>query len=185
MEFVELENQFLKIGVAVDGSAMVLRGHGQSYESGPVASACYGGMIPLDLPSFGKVAVRREQRELVITVKEIVWYARFPGHGYRKPDPGPDLRFTFRIRLEEEEAVFITDVPENLDDELLSVQFPKGLANWNTAKSGHLAGTFSGLGSRTARSMSSAPMPFCRLPDISMRKEASESIIADSSIALS
>ena len=147
MEFVELENQFLKIGVAVDGSAMVLRGHGQSYESGPVASACYGGMIPLDLPSFGKVAVRREQRELVITVKEIVWYARFPGHGYRKPDPGPDLRFTFRIRLEEEEAVFITDVPENLDDELLSVQFPKGLANWNTAKSGHLAGTFSGLGS--------------------------------------
>ncbi len=148
MDMIELENQFLKIGVASDGSSLILNGYGQTYESGHIASACYGGdWVPLDLPAFGRTTVCREHNELVITVREIIWYARFPGHTYCKPDPGPDLHFTFRIRLEKDEAVFLTEVPENLDDEILSVEFPKKPLRWNTAREGYLAGTFSSLGS--------------------------------------
>ena len=42
MDMIELENQFLKIGVASDGSSLILNGYGQTYESGHIASACYG-----------------------------------------------------------------------------------------------------------------------------------------------
>ena len=146
MNFIELENEFAKIAVASDGSALILHGSGQIFETGAIASADYGGAVHLDLPASGKVEVRRLADELMISITEIKWYARFPGHTYCKPDPGPDLRFTFRIRLEGDEVVFITEAPENLDNEPLTVEFPQGLLSWNTSQPGYLAGTFGTLG---------------------------------------
>jgi hypothetical protein len=144
---LHLENKHLQISAEEDGSIFVIRRGNQVCEIDSIASARYGGIVPLELPVFGKTRVRLRENELLITISDIVWYARFPGHTYCKPDPGPDLRFTFRLFLDNDEAVFISEVPENLDSEVLTVAFPQMPLRWNTAKCGYLTGTFSSLGS--------------------------------------
>ena len=58
------------------------------------------------------------------------YWARFPENGFKKPKNGPDLRFCFSIRIEDDEAVFTIDSITGFDDEMLAVSFPYKPLRW-------------------------------------------------------
>ncbi|MBQ7392794.1 MAG: hypothetical protein IJV89_00385, partial [Lentisphaeria bacterium] len=106
----------------------------------------YGGDICLDVVRCGKVAMEKTGDEIFFQISDIVWMARFPGHGYLKPDPAPPVKLTFRIALDGDEICFTTSVPEGLDDETIEIRFPKTPIRFDSEQEGHLAGAWDSLG---------------------------------------
>ena len=143
----ELDNGKIYLALTEDAQHLELRGCGVKYQSSSYLQAVYGMSVPLDLLRFGKCQVQTHENELIITVKDIIWYARFPGHGYLKPEPAPAMQLTCHIRLEDDEVVFITEVPEGLDEEILQVDFPHEPLSWNTQSSGEFVNCVHSMGS--------------------------------------
>lgn len=141
-----LENEFFRIEITEDGSRLIIDTQCGCCEIKDYATTLYGGCIYMVLPEHGKVQVSRAGNGLVITIDKLIWFARFPENGYLKPDPAPDFRYTFRIRLEGDEAIFTTDTPQGLDEEPQVIGFPKMPLRWDTAKQGTVVGTFNSLG---------------------------------------
>ena len=144
--FLELDNGQIGLRLASDGSRLeITPAGGRRWERDNFIIADYGG-LRLELLPWSKVQTSLSGGEIKIEISDTVWYARFPGHSYRKPDPPPPIRFSFRIRLDGDEVVFITEVPEGLDDETVEIAFPQSALKWDTSQSGQLAGAFNTLG---------------------------------------
>ena len=142
MEWLELDNGIQHLAVRTDGTMLRLQSAGRTVELNKLCSILYGGELRLDPVMCGKTTVIRKNSEIVIQIKDIVWYARFPGHGYLKPEPPPPFVLTLRVALDEDETRFLIDVPEGLDDEPLEIAFPyKGLC-WKATDHCTLAGSF-------------------------------------------
>ena len=147
MDFIELDNGILTLRISEDASLLRITGEHGSREFADYIRADYGGgWVPLNLLEFGESRVSKEDAAVRIDIENIVWYARFPGHGYLKPDPAPRIGFSFRIALEGDEAVFTACVPRGLDSETLEIAFPASPLRWNPAQRGELCGAFNSLG---------------------------------------
>ena len=144
--FFELNNGVLTFRIAADATIAELQSPWGTWESHDLVSMVYGKAIRLDAVRCGKVFMEKSGDGIHIRISDLVWMARFPGHGYCKPDPAPPMELAFRIRLDEDEVCFITETPVGLDDELLEVSFPQGPIRWNTAEEGHFAGAWDTLG---------------------------------------
>ncbi len=96
----------------------------------------YGGFYHYNIAEHAVPKIENNGEKLTIYFKHFDFWARFKGHGYRKPDPGPDLRFGFEIILKENEVVFATETPEGLDEEICSVSFPGAFLGWDTEQKG-------------------------------------------------
>ena len=97
--FLELDNGQIGLRLASDGSRLeITPAGGRRWERDNFIIANYGG-LRLELLRWSKVRTSLTDGEIRIQISDTVWYARFPGHGYLKPDPPPPIRFSFRIRL--------------------------------------------------------------------------------------
>ena len=147
MRLLKLDNGKVCVQIPEDGSRLTVRGPGFAYDAAGYVSLNYGGCINLELSAeSAALDVRQEGNEIRIRMEKLLWYARFPEHGYRKPNPGPDIRLTFRIRMENDDLVFITEVPEGLDMETLQLSFPHRFLNWDTRTACEVAGAFRSSG---------------------------------------
>ena len=146
-QFLELDNGKLNLRLAPDGSRIEIRTPwGGLWERENYITALYGGQRLLELLPWSKVKTALAGDEIRIDITDTVWYGRFLGHGYLKPDPAPPITFSFRLKLEGEDVLFITEVPKGLDDEDVEISFPDGALKWDTAKPGELAGAFNTAG---------------------------------------
>ena len=147
-EFVELDNGQLNVRSAADGSRLEIKSRYGSWSSEAYISMKYGSFWypSLDPLHWGKTEVVKDGNGLLITIKDMIWYARFPGHGFLKPVPAPEMIFSFRIDLEGDEVIFTTRSPEGLDDEEIFMSFPDKILSWKTNEPGELAGAFGNLG---------------------------------------
>ena len=99
MDFIELDNGILTLRISEDASLLRITGEHGSREFADYIRADYGGgWVPLNLLEFGESRVSKEDAAVRIDIENIVWYARFPGHGYLKPDPAPRIGFSFRSK---------------------------------------------------------------------------------------
>lgn len=145
-KFFELDNGKLHLKIASDATSLTLKSPCGVWESTDLVWFFYGNAITLDAVRCGTVTMTKENDEIRFRIDDLVWMARFPGHGYLKPDPAPPITFGFRIRLEDDEAVFITESPSGLDGETADIHFPKDVITFDTGKKGHLAGAWNSLG---------------------------------------
>ena len=147
-EIFELDNGKLHLTIAADAQWMKIDSSCGSWESHDLVTFLYGGgCIALDAVRCGKVSMEKNAGEICFSISDLVWMARFPGHGYLKPDPAPEVAFSFRIALEGDEVKFITEPPKGMDDENFELWFPKAPIHFSTADEGHLAGAWNSLGS--------------------------------------
>ena len=142
-----LDNGILRLSISEDAQWMKVEGPNGTWESRDLVSFVYGNAIRLDAVRCGRVVMEQNEHEITFSIDRLVWMARFPGHGYLKPDPAPEMRFTFKLRLEGDEVLFVTGVPEGLDNETVELWFPKNPIEWDTAQKGHFAGAWDSLGS--------------------------------------
>ena len=146
-QFLELDNGKLNLRLAPDGSKIEIRTPwGGLWERENYITVLYGGIIRLELLPWSKVKTTLKDGVIRLDVTDTVWYGRFPGHGYLKPNPAPPMTFSFRIALEGDEVLFTTEVPKGLDNETVEIAFPDPVFEWDTAKPGKLAGAFNTLG---------------------------------------
>ena len=123
-----------------DGSRLMIHCPGFAYDSDSYCTIIYGSCISLNLVKAAKkICVERKDNEISIVFSNIVWFARFPEHRYRKPDPAPNMLFRVCIRLENDELLFVTEPPGGLDDEPLQVTFPAQTLNWKTTENCQIA----------------------------------------------
>ena len=94
----------------------------------------YGNYYSFDLAVHCRRKIRRSGNRLKIDFDKMDWKARFPAHSYRKPDPGPDMRFHFLIELKEDSILFQTGRIDGLDGEECTLAFPYGLFSWDAGE---------------------------------------------------
>jgi len=144
--FLELDNGRIHLRLASDGSRLeITSANGGRWERENFIIANYGG-LQFELTSRSKVQTSLSGGEIKIDISETIWYARFPEHGYLKPDPAPPIRFSFRLGLDGDEVIFISEVPREMDDEIVNVIFPRAALQWDATLPGSLAGAFNSLG---------------------------------------
>ncbi len=146
-KFFELDNGTVRFRIASDASRAEAFSPYGNWESTDLVTMIYGNAIRLDAVRCGKVTMEQKGTEICFQITDLVWMARFPGHGYLKPDPAPSITLSFRIFLEGDEICFVTEVPRGLDDEVMEIWFPKEPISWQTASEGHFAGAWDTLGS--------------------------------------
>ena len=146
-EFFEISNGTHNFRISRDATFARLESPDGSWESTDLVRMIYGGAVGLDAVRCGKVQMSCENNVITFSVTDLVWMARFPGHGYLKPDPAPPIELEFRIALEGDELCFTTCSPKGLDDEMLEIWFPKEPVKFDTEKEGHFAGAWDSLGS--------------------------------------
>jgi hypothetical protein len=132
-EIFELDNGKLHLTISADAQWMKVEGPCGSWESRDLVTFIYGASIRLDAVRCGKVLMEKKENEIRFSVSQLVWMARFPGHGYLKPDPAPAISLSFRIALDGEEVKFITEPPEGMDNESCDLWFPKEPISFSTA----------------------------------------------------
>ena len=146
MQTWEIDNGILNVRLSGDGSTLRIQGKNGSWESENFIRAVYGNLVRLDLLKYGRAEITKQDGALRIHIGDVVWYARFPGHGYLKPDPAPEISFDFRIELDGDEVLFITCPPQGLDDEPVEISFPVSPLQWDPGCPGELCGAFDTLG---------------------------------------
>lgn len=147
MKLLKLDDGTICVQIPEDGSRLTIQAPGFVYDEACYVSLNYGNCINLELSgATAGTNVQLDGNEICIRMEKLLWYARFPEHGYRKPDPGPDIRLTFRIRLQDGELLFITETPEGLDMETLQLSFPRRFLSWDTRTACELAGAFHSSG---------------------------------------
>lgn len=142
----ELRNDKLLLTITSDAATITVKHPGGTWECTDPISFLYGQAVILNLVRCGKVDMEKVGEEIRFSISQIQWLARFPGHYYRKPEAGPDMTFRFRIRLEDAEVIFTTEVPEGLDDESVELQFPVDPIRFDTTKHGYAAASVGTLG---------------------------------------
>ena len=95
---LELDNGLLNLRAAADGSFLEINSPRGTWKRENFIIVVYGGAVRLEPLRSGKVRMEKSDGEIRIRISDTVWYARFPGHSYLKPDPPPPIRFSFRIR---------------------------------------------------------------------------------------
>ena len=121
-----LDNGTIRITVPADASRLTVssRKTNWSYDASDYAYFVYGNTYHFDLVQHAVGRAVLADDVIRITFEQMDYWARFPENGFKKPKDGPDLRFCFSIRIEDDEAVFTIDSIAGLDDEILSREFP-------------------------------------------------------------
>lgn len=127
-----LENDALRVVLTGDASRLTVESKrsGWKYEAEDYAVFTYGNAYTYNLVNHAAAHVAQDADAIRIVFDHMDYWVRFPGHGFRKPQYGPDLRFQLSIRLDGDEAVFAVDSVAGLDDEVAAVSFPHRPLRW-------------------------------------------------------
>ncbi len=120
--------------------------NGSAYSSTTPFYFIYGNSYAYNLPQHCKTSIKRTADKLTFYFDEFEFWARFKGHGYHKPEPGPDLKFEFSIILKDDHIIFRTEKIQNMDEEECAVNFPHGLLEFSSQNTAQLIFPF-GFGS--------------------------------------
>ena len=91
MKLLKLDDGTICVQIPEDGSRLTIQAPGFVYDEACYVSLNYGNCINLELSgATAGTNVQLDGNEICIRMEKLLWYARFPEHGYRKPDPGPD-----------------------------------------------------------------------------------------------
>ena len=126
-----LENGYFRLQLDENGK-IELRSKNNSriWRSDSPFRFTYGNCYTFDLVGHCRMKVKQKENALEIAFDRMDWISRFEGHKYRKPDPGPDFKFSFKIELIEDEIIFTTGKIRNIDDEPCTIEFPFRLLEW-------------------------------------------------------
>ncbi|MBQ9367981.1 MAG: hypothetical protein IJT83_09390 [Victivallales bacterium] len=143
-----LDNGTIRVTVPADASRLTVTStkSGWSYDASDYAYFVYGNSYRFDLVQHAVGRAVLGDNVIHITFEQMDYWARFPENGFKKPKDGPDLRFSFSIRLEDDEGVFTIDSITGLDDEILSVSFPYKPLRWKQTDHATLVLGFRGCG---------------------------------------
>ncbi|MBP5640234.1 MAG: hypothetical protein J6X55_12190 [Victivallales bacterium] len=127
-----LENGHLRVKLAEDASHLTVESTKTfwRYEAEDYAVFTYGNAYTYNLANHAKAHVTQDGDSLHIVFDQMVYWVRFPEHGFKKPLNGPDLRFRLSIRLEDDEAIFTTESIKGLDNEIVAISFPHKPLRW-------------------------------------------------------
>ncbi|MBP5638081.1 MAG: hypothetical protein J6X55_01275 [Victivallales bacterium] len=130
-----LDNGIIRVAVPEDASRLTVSSKktGFGYTASDYVSFTYGNFYVFDLVKHAVGSAVMSGDSIHITFERMDYWARFPENGFKKPKNGPDLRFCFSIRLQDDEVAFSIDEITGLDDETLSVSFPNRPLRWNQA----------------------------------------------------
>lgn len=128
-----LENGYFRLTLSGSGKIeLQCRNNSRLWRSDAPFRFTYGDCYTFDLVKHCRMKVAQKENTLKISFDRLDWVARFENHKYRKPDPGPDLKFSFKIELVEDEVIFTSGRILNMDDEPCCLEFPFRLLEWNT-----------------------------------------------------
>ncbi len=130
-----IENAFYKVSIAADGSITLTgKQNGKTLISSTPFYFTYGDFYSYNIAEHAKMNVKQSENSLDITFSHFDWKARFPGHSYMKPDPGPNMRFSFCIELKDDEVLFTTGRILGMDNEQCNIEFPYRLCSWKCSE---------------------------------------------------
>ena len=135
MDTWKIENAHYLVSLSPNG-AISLTGKqgGGKFSSDTPFRFTYGDFYSFNIAEHAKMQVKQSETALDIFFSRFDWIARFPGHSYKKPDPGPNMRFSFRIELKDDAVVFTTGRIHGMDNEPCSIEFPYRLCSWQCAE---------------------------------------------------
>ncbi|MFA6715327.1 MAG: DUF5696 domain-containing protein [Victivallaceae bacterium] len=127
----KLENEAIRVELEENNLSLVLtdKKTGTRWNSEGIAKMLYGYAYSYDLAQHCKVELKQENNKISIRCSSMVFWSRFKGQGYIKPEPGPDLEFEFSIILNSDHVVFRIEKVKNMNDEECVVTFPYGLTH--------------------------------------------------------
>ena len=130
-----LENGYFRLQLDENGKIeLKSRNNSRVWRSDAPFRFTYGDCYSFDLVRHCRMKVVQKENSLQINFDRLDWIARFAGHKYRKPDPGPDFKFSFKIELIEDEIIFTTGKIRNMDDEPCTIEFPFRLLEWDKSE---------------------------------------------------
>ena len=134
-----MENEKIKVELEKESLAVSIKDKvsGALWKSDGLLQLKYGHYV-FNLAEHCSFTVKPHPNKLNITFKDMDFRARFKGHGYKKPESGPDLKFNFSIILNNNNVAFRLDEIENMDDEECVLSFPLGLMELESGKSAQL-----------------------------------------------
>ena len=94
----------------------------------------YGNCYDYNLAECCKYKVIHSAKCLTVKFYKMMFFARFRGNDYRKPEPGPELQFEFSIIFDEDHLVFRTEKIQGMDKEECRVSFPAGLLKFDSSE---------------------------------------------------
>ena len=132
MENWILENEYFRLQLGISGEIELQAKHNpRVWRSAVPFRFSYADERVIDLAQHCRMKVTKKENTLKINFDRLDWFVRFKGHQYRRPDPGPDFKFSFSIELNGDEITFTTGKIRNLDQEKCSIEFPFRLLEWN------------------------------------------------------
>ena len=128
-----IQNEYFNLKLTEKGSIeLLIQKSGRVWKSECPFRFSYGGNErTINLAEQCCMKVSQKDNSLKISFQKLDWYVRFKGHQYRRPDPGPDFKFNFKIEIVDDEVFFTTGRIRNLDDEQCSIEFPFRLLEWD------------------------------------------------------
>ena len=127
-----LENEFFILELTSAGAVTLTVKRSQArFHTEQAFLFNYGGCYSFNLVKHAQMRVTQKEQKLAIMFSKLDWKARFPEHTYRKPDPGPDLHFSFSMELQGEDVLFECGKIRGMDEEECRLHFPNRLLSWN------------------------------------------------------
>ena len=128
-----LENEYFRLKLEISGKIELQAKNNPRLwiSEAPFRFSYGGGERTLDLTKHCRMKVAQEKNVLKINFDHVDWWVRFDGHPYRRPDPGPEFKFRFKIELTGDEIIFTSGKIRNLDEEQCSIEFPFRLLEWD------------------------------------------------------
>ena len=135
-----IENSKLK--VSYDNASGKLdithKTNGNIYSSQSPFYFLYGNSYAYNLSRNCRVNIKRNRDKLTFYFDQFEFWARFKGHGYHKPEPGPDLKFEFSIILKDDHVIFRTGEIQGMNEEECAISFPHGLLEFSSQDTAEL-----------------------------------------------
>ena len=145
-DFFELDNGVLHLSIAADATEISVKSSFLTWHSPVPVMFTYGRAVSFNPVIGGKVSMSKDGDKIHFTINNLIWEARFPGHGYLKPDPAPEISLGFQIYLDGDEVVFVTESPSMPDEENIQICFPFEPISFSTGEKGLFAGAWDTLG---------------------------------------
>ena len=94
-----IQNEYFNLKLTEKGSIeLLIQKSGRVWKSECPFCFSYGGNErTINLAEQCCMKVSQKDNSLKISFQKLDWYVRFKGHQYRRPDPGPDFKFSFKI----------------------------------------------------------------------------------------
>jgi len=129
-----LENDKLKVELT-EGSLIVRLTEKRTntlWQSKGLVRMIYANSYAYDLARHCDLDIKKTSDCITVRFTNMTYWSRFEGHGYVKPDPGPELEFEASIILRDDHVLFRIEKIGNMNEEECLITFPFGLTHFKS-----------------------------------------------------